>query len=91
MDDLLIGANEANEGGDNSGVTYLLYGPLSGTLDLTYADAIFAGESADDHSGYNIGAGDLDGDGLDDILIAAGYDDEAAGNAGAGYDFYSGE
>jgi len=91
MDDLLIGANEANEGGGNSGVTYLLYGPLSGTLDLVNADAIFVGESADDHSGYNIGAGDLDGDGLDDILIAAGYDDEAVNNAGAAYIFYAAE
>jgi hypothetical protein len=72
------GANQANpNGNDRAGETYLVYGrddgaPLSGTFDLATADVIFNGINALDQSGLSVSsAGDVNGDGLDDLLIGA--------------------
>jgi hypothetical protein len=45
------------------GVVYVLYGPLAGRIDLSAADAMLTGAA----SAVDV-AGDIDGDGLDDIL-----------------------
>ena len=90
-DDILMGAYASDLGGTDSGAAYLLYGPLAGTIDLSTADATFVGEAAGDMAGMtgSLG-GDLDGDGYDDILIGAIYDDEGGSNAGAVYVVYGG-
>ena len=51
-DDLLIGAILNNEGGVFAGAAYLVYGPVSSSLDLADADAKFTGEVADDNAGF---------------------------------------
>jgi len=75
FDDILIGADENDDGGDRAGKAYLLLGRASGwSMDtpLSGADASFLGEDADDHAGGAVAsAGDVDGDGLDEILIGA--------------------
>jgi hypothetical protein len=79
-DDLLIGT--PYEGSSRTGAAYLVLGPVTGTLDLTFADAKFLGEAADDHVGEPgtfAGAGDVDGDGHDDLLFGAA----ANGDGGA--------
>lgn len=59
--DLMIGYPPASE-------VLVLYGPLSGTAAFTDID----GETEDDYHGYALAsAGDVDGDGLGDILTAA--------------------
>jgi len=74
-DDLLIAAPYNDEGGSSAGKTYLFFGSTvagGGSFDLSQADASFVGESASDASGYSVSsAGDVDGDGLDDLLIGA--------------------
>src|SRR5436189_66390 len=50
---------------------YLVLGPATGTMDLSLADAEFEGEQKFDEAGLVSGAGDVDGDGRDDILIGA--------------------
>jgi hypothetical protein len=84
-DEILVGACYADRGGSSAGAAYLVLGPLSGDLDLGDADAIFAGEDAQDYAGAAVDATpDLTGDGLGDILIGgylADIDGPPAGGA----------
>ncbi|MFX0113606.1 MAG: hypothetical protein ACFFB3_03585, partial [Candidatus Hodarchaeota archaeon] len=92
-DDILIGAPNNNNGGSNAGKTYLILGRSdvttwndSGPLDLSYANASFIGEDADDQSGISAeGPGDVNGDGYFDVLIGAWNDEEGGPNAGKSY------
>lgn len=91
--DFIIGAR----GGDDDlnalnsvGETYLIFGDagLGGTFDLSTLDGtngvLFLGESDNDQSGESVSnAGDLNGDGFDDILIGAAEADPLDPNTGA--------
>jgi len=92
FDDFLIGAYYNNWAGADAGKTYLILGKASGwtkNVNLLNADASFVGEAANDWSGYSVaGAGDVNGDGLDDILISGHHNNRAASNAGAAYVFF---
>ena len=85
FDDLIVGARNHDRGGENAGVAYLIYGPVSGNLALADADADLIGEAAEDSAGSVSGAGDVDGDGHDDLLVGAWGNDEGESNAGAAY------
>ena len=67
----------------DSGEIYLIFGGANlGTIDLgdfTAADGIiFYGADPGDMAGYSIaGGGDVNGDGVDDIIIGTGFCDEA--------------
>ncbi|MBM4249772.1 MAG: hypothetical protein FJ149_10160 [Euryarchaeota archaeon] len=88
-DDILIGAWGDDDGGNMAGQTYLILGKASGwamDTDLSAASASFWGEDAYDYSGYSVaGAGDVNGDGYDDILIGAVYDEDGGTSAGQTY------
>jgi len=75
--DLLVGAYHNDRGGSNSGCAYLVHGPLSGTVDLSAADAFLVGANSSDEAGRTVEvAGDVNGDGDTDFLVGApGYDD----------------
>ncbi|MFH1469938.1 MAG: MopE-related protein [Pseudomonadota bacterium] len=84
--DLLVGAYKNDAGGTDAGAAYLILGPVSGDMALSAADAKYRGESASDGSGYLVAfAGDVDGDGTDDILVSGHGDDDRGSNAGAAY------
>ena len=101
-DDLIIGANRADPNGDsNAGETYIVYGGASapdtdGVLDLSALDGTngftLTGIDADDRSGSSVSsAGDVNGDGYDDLIIGAGYaDPNGDSNAGETYLVYGG-
>ncbi|MCP4807162.1 MAG: hypothetical protein GY913_26115 [Proteobacteria bacterium] len=84
--DIVIGSNAADDPGDAAGAAYLFYGPTTGSWSVTSADAVWTGEAAGDAAGapVNFGA-DVNGDGLDDLLVGALKNDGAAEDAGAAY------
>ena len=100
-DDLIIGANGADPNGDRSGETYIVYGGANapgtnGVLDLSDLDGtigfILNGIDANDYSGRSVSsAGDVNGDGYDDLIIGArDADPNGDSNAGETYIVYGG-
>ena len=67
-DDVLIGAPDY--GTTDYGRAYLFYGPLSGSLSVTSADASFTATSSG-NLGVALDGFDLDGDGYEDIFIGS--------------------
>lgn len=81
FDDVIVGArNAAFNGRATSGAAYVLYGSADGEtapVDLAGLDVgdgfRIDGAAAGDTAGYSVaGAGDVNGDGFDDVLIGAG-------------------
>jgi FG-GAP repeat len=82
IDDLIIGADDANTGGTDSGAAYLILGARTGLgapfgfIDLGAVDGTdgigISGQSAGDNLGASVsGAGDINGDGIADLLVGA--------------------
>lgn len=72
VDDMLIGAPYHDAGGTNAGAAYVVQGPVTGAHSLADADSTFLGTQTDDRAGRAVaGIGDLDNDGVDEILIGA--------------------
>jgi hypothetical protein len=94
LDDLLIGAHASDPAaGSNAGRTYVVFGKTTTSPIQLSAIArgaggfVINGQSADDASGTSVAlAGDVNGDGLDDLLVGApGGDPTAGANAGRSY------
>jgi hypothetical protein len=61
-------------------------GDPAGTASLSTSDTKWSGVAAGDQAGNSVSfAGDVDGDGLDEILVGAWENDDAAATAGAAY------
>tara|TARA_Y100000589_G_scaffold128495_1_gene122385 strand:+ start:1057 stop:7983 length:6927 start_codon:yes stop_codon:yes gene_type:complete len=96
LTDVLIGNVASNSGYGDSGSVLVLYGYSS----ATYADVTFGsvaassgftiyGEGTSDFVAHAVeGVGDLNGDGIDDILTSTWVDDEGGGDAGAAWVIY---
>lgn len=84
--DLLVGAQLNDDGGSSAGSAYLISSPVSGELSLASADAKLIGEASFDLAGTSVaGAGDIDADGLTDLLVGAQANDGGGSGAGAVY------
>ena len=75
-DDIIIGAYRASPGGrSNAGETYVIFGSnsLPSTIDLhsTSANITIYGDNEKDDFGTSLSSGDINGDGLDDVIIGA--------------------
>jgi len=82
FDDWIVGAPYNDAAGPNSGRAYVYSGPNG---DLLYS---FPGEAAQDYFGYSVaGAGDVNGDGYDDLIVGAPYNDAGSFDVGRAYVF----
>ena len=81
--DLMIGANPPSSG-DTTGRTYLMYGPGTGTYLESDMDVTFrpeAGGEANRLGSSAVVPGDVDGDGLDDVLMVDPFAETGTGAA----------
>ena len=90
IDDVVVGAFGAAPGGTtNAGETYIVFGSRSGFasgLSLSALDGSTGfrldGLDQDDYFGYSVAAaGDVNGDGIDDVIIGAKGADNGAGES----------
>jgi N-acetylneuraminic acid mutarotase len=99
-DDFLIGSIWSDYAANNAGQNYLFLGRATmddpgydpsrpwwgNNFSVAQADASFTGEAAGDESGLRVAAaGDVNDDGLDDMLMQAALNDYAATEAGITY------
>jgi hypothetical protein len=94
LDDLIVGAHQADlTNSADAGKSYVVFGKantdainLSNIVTGT-GGFVINGENAGDKSGYSVSsAGDVNGDGLDDLIVGAYYAD-SAGKADIGKSF----
>jgi len=86
--ELLVGSIFDDGGGNRAGAATLWFGPLTGTRSLADAWRTVQGEAPDDALGTAVTIGDLDGDGLGDLLLGAPQQDAGPTDAGATYLFF---
>ena len=87
--DLIAGAPSNDAIAEFAGRAYLFYGPLTANLSAANADAIVNAEAFGDNLGFSVAsAGDVNNDGVDDILIGARSNDDGGIQAGRVYLFY---
>jgi hypothetical protein len=65
LTDVVVGAS-----GTSKGAVYVVAGPTYGTLDLASSHLILQGDSTGDELGEEVAAGDLDGDGLEELALS---------------------
>ena len=85
LTDLAVGAPEDDTDGNVSGRAYLLRGPVTTSGALGLQDTWSGGRASVIFGSAVAAAGDVDGDGLADVLFGAEGDDGLYSDGGAGY------
>jgi len=84
--DVIIGEPNSSSSAVEAGKCYILFGGVS--MD-NEADLVLNGENPGDQFGRKVAsAGDVNGDGFDDVIIGANYNDDAGQDAGKVYLYY---
>lgn len=93
FDDVIVGANEADPNGDSSGSSYVVFGSASGfsaSIDLSTLNGSngFRLNGVREYDSANLpvsSAGDVNGDGFDDVIVGAAGTNINGNNSGSGY------
>jgi hypothetical protein len=93
-DDVIVGANQANAGGTDRGRAYIFFGGtgLTGLKADTTADVdIYGTENNSQYLGVSVSsAGDVNGDGYDDVIVGANGANVGGTSRGRAYIFFGG-
>jgi len=85
--DVIVGAYGNDAGGAEAGRAYVFYGGAADNV----PDLVFTGANAGDNFGRAVaGAGDVNGDGFDDMVVGAEANDGGGIDAGRAYVFHGG-
>jgi hypothetical protein len=92
FDDFIIGGSKADDAtvGTATGKSYVFWGRSNwpSSIALDDADVLLTGENAEDAGGFSAsGLGDVNNDGINDLLISAIHNDENGANSGKIYLF----
>ena len=104
FEDLIVGAPYGDDGGTSAGEAYVVFGSggsfganVGGrqVIDLTALTAaqgfIIQGDAAFDFAGISVSsAGDVNGDGFEDLIVGARYGDDGGTSAGEAYVVFGG-
>ncbi|MBU4154396.1 MAG: integrin alpha, partial [Proteobacteria bacterium] len=105
FDDLIVGAIGGDDGGSYAGEAYVVFGGAGGfgipdgagrqVIDLTTLSAsqgfIIQGDEAGDRAGFSVSsAGDINGDGFDDLIVGAPFSDDGGSYSGEAYVVFGG-
>lgn len=87
--DVIVGAREYNDGQSSEGYAFVYYGRAAGLN--TTAASIIQSNLGGAQLGFSVaGAGDVNGDGYDDVLIGAPYYSNGQASEGAGFIYHGG-
>jgi hypothetical protein len=88
FDDVIVGASRNDLAGANAGSAFVYYG---GSIPNATADLVLIGAAPGDRCGYSVaGAGDINGDGFDDMIVGAIANDAGGTDAGRAYVYFGG-
>ena len=84
-EDVAVSAFGGDLGASDGGSVHVFFGPIEADRDVVDADRSLLGETEGAWAGWHAGSGDFDGDGVDDLMVAAPWNWASNDHTGRGY------